>query len=167
MVSLLVGRWLLARAALAERLNCDRILMWLVSREGDRPSTTDLQDSAAYAGGAVVYGAILTAMGFVLAAGGQGPVAFFWVGLSVLILWPVAGAALAYAHRGGGKVVFLSAISLLYVLTWSIASEGGDGASLGRLSAVGGWLVAAYVVTYFAGQAVAWWEFASRARRVG
>ena len=98
-----------------------------------------------------------------LAAGGQGVHAFLWVGLSGSILWPVAGAAIAYAHREGGKVVFLSAISLQYLHTCLIASEDGEGASSGRLSAVGGWLVVAWVVTYFAGQAVAWWEFASRA----
>jgi hypothetical protein len=142
-------------------------LLWWASRQGDRPSAPDLQASAAFAGGAGVYGGTLTAMGFVLAAGGQGVPAFLWVGLSGLILWPVAGAAVAYAHRGGGKVVFLSAMSLQYLLTWWIASEDGEATSLGSLSAVGGWLVVAYVVTYFAGQAVAWWEFASRARRDG
>ena len=142
-------------------------LLWLATREGDRPSAPDLQASAAYAGGAVVCGALLSAMGYVLAADGQGVPAFLWVGLSGLILWPVAGAAVAYAHRGGGKVVFPSAMSLQYLLTLSIASEDGAFTSPDRLSAVGGWLLLACVVTYFAGQAVAWWEFASRARRVG
>jgi hypothetical protein len=166
-VSLLVGRWLLARTTLVERLNHGRIPTWLASNEGECPSAHDHQASAAYAGGAVVYGVLLTAMGFVLACGGLGVPTFLWVGLSGLIPWPIAGAALGYASRGGGKLVFLSVMSLQYLLTWSIASGDGEWANLGSLSAVGGWLVTTYVVTYFAGQAAAWWKFASRARRDG
>ena len=123
-------------------------LLWSASKQGDRPCAPDLQASAAYAGVAGVYGGLLTAMGFVLAADGQGVHAFLWVGLTGLILWPVAGAAIAYAHREGGKVVFLSAMSLQYLLTGWIASEDGEATYLGRLSAVGGWLVVTYAVTW-------------------
>jgi hypothetical protein len=164
-LSFLLGRWLLARSALVERLSHSRIPMWLATHGGDRPSPPDLQASAAYAGSAVIYGGLLTAIGFVLACDGLGVPAFLWVGLSGLILWPIAGTALAYAHRGGGKAVFLSAMSLQYLFTCSIASGDGEWANLGRLSAVGRWLVAAYLVTCIAGQAAAWWEFPSRARR--
>ena len=106
-------------------------------------------------------------MGPVLAGGGHGVVAFFWVGLAALILGPVAGAAVAYADCGAGKVIFLSTMCLQYLLTWLTASGGGEGYYLGRVWAAAGWLVITYVVTYLAGQAVAWWNFVSRVRRDG
>jgi hypothetical protein len=133
--------------------------------DSEHPSGAAHRASAVYASGAVAYGLFLTAMGFVLAGGGHGVVSFFWVGLSGLVHWPVAAAGVASAQRSGGKAVFLSAMSLQYLATWAVATGGGEREYLGRVWAALRWLVVMYVVTYSAGQAVAWWWFASLTRR--
>ena len=127
------------------------------------PSKSVHLTSSEYAGAAVVYGLLLTTMAFFLAGGGHGVIFFLRVSLSGMLFWPVAGAAIPWAHRPVGKAIFLVTMSSHYLLATVIVSWSDEGGYLSHVWVVARGLVITYVATYLVGQMGLWWAFVSRA----
>ncbi len=119
-----------------------------------------LVDRAGWAG---VYALTLTVLGFWLGGAGHGLITPLCVGVSGLIVWPIAAAATGRAQRPLGRAVFVVAMSLGYVVIATVWIKSGDRDDINHVWAVTRWVVILFIGLYLAGQAVLLRAFARRA----
>jgi hypothetical protein len=115
----------------------------------------------------LIYALVLTWLGFGLAAGGHGPRFFLTACVPGLVLWPAAGASVAFAHRRFGRWVCPALIVIQYLLTLDIMT------SLQREQArymANAWsaarsVVLAFTAIFLIGQAALWVVYVIKRRR--
>jgi len=118
---------------------------------------------AAVAGGGV--GLLLRKMGLELREANHGAVLFIGVSVSGFLLWPIAGAALAWIHRKTGRATFLAAMTIQYVIALQSVAESREGDRLALLWEGEAWRILSFLGVYLAVQAVFWCVFFVRVRR--
>ena len=106
----------------------------------------------------LIYALILSWFGFRLGAAENDPAFFLITCLPGLLLWPAAGALLAFAHRPRGRWLCPAIVILQYLLTLDIltSSPHAEGRHLARAWTVARVGVLAIVAIFLIGQAALW-----------
>jgi hypothetical protein len=107
----------------------------------------------------------LRTMGLALKEANHGAVFFIGVSASGLLLWPIAGAALGWTHRRAGRMTFIAAMAIQYVIALQSVAESGEEDRLARLWEGETWRIISFLGLYLTAQAFLWFVFFARVRR--
>jgi hypothetical protein len=116
---------------------------------------------------ALIYSLVVGGLGWELAGAGHGSAFFLAVSIPGLVLWPVAGAAIAFAHRPIGRwvgPVFLITQYLLSLDTMAMTNHA-DRADLAMTRHRAPALVLTFITIFLSGQAGLWFVYAVKRRR--
>jgi hypothetical protein len=133
----------------------------------DRWSTTDEVAGLFMLG--LIYALVLGYLGWGFAGFGHGSMLFLdtcWPGL---LLWPAAGAALAFAQRPVGRWVCPAIVMIQYILCLCLitTSDVADGYYLARTWSTQPWDVLTFTAVFLSGQAALWWRYVVKRGEAG